>query len=240
MSDLHLWRLALDPMRLAAIAREQRIPASDEDHGFVGHALLCALFGKATAPKPWALDPRRLILWAYAPQILDAAITDHADPLYHAAVDWSASASKPMPSLRQGQRLAFDLRACPVVRHGGRDKTKSGEHDYLIWIARRDGVDPGALDARAVYAEWLRDRGWRTDAGATITDVQVTGWQKPMASGANAWRGKGDGRVRLPDVRYTGTVVVEDPSAFARFLAHGVGRHRAFGYGMVLLKPAST
>lgn len=34
-----------------------------------------------------------------------------------------------------------------------------------------------------------------------------------------------------------GTLEVRDPAAFMALLARGVGRHRAFGYGMVLLRP---
>ena len=36
-----------------------------------------------------------------------------------------------------------------------------------------------------------------------------------------------------------GTMTVTDPAAFAQLLAHGVGRHRAYGYGMLLLRPAN-
>ena len=40
-----------------------------------------------------------------------------------------------------------------------------------------------------------------------------------------------------PDATVHGTMTVTDPTAFARLLAHGVGRHRAYGYGMLLLRP---
>ena len=35
-----------------------------------------------------------------------------------------------------------------------------------------------------------------------------------------------------------GTLTVGDPDAFSRLLARGIGRHRAFGFGMLLLRPA--
>ncbi len=41
-----------------------------------------------------------------------------------------------------------------------------------------------------------------------------------------------------PDVSFTGVLTVADPDRFATLLAHGVGRHAAFGFGMLLLKPA--
>ena len=40
-----------------------------------------------------------------------------------------------------------------------------------------------------------------------------------------------------PDVVLGGQLRVIRPDAFARLVARGVGRHRAFGYGMLLLHP---
>ena len=40
-----------------------------------------------------------------------------------------------------------------------------------------------------------------------------------------------------PDATFTGTLTVRDADAFAALLARGVGRHRAFGFGMLLLRP---
>jgi len=239
-----LWRLALDPARLAAVASSQGIPASDEDHGYTGHALLCGLFGKDRAPKPWLLDGRKGVLWAYSPTPLAASNYEFADPLYHAAVRWDESASKPMPPLKAGRQIGWDLRACPVVRQGARhgsespgtQKTKASEHDYLLWVAKRDGVLANSVDAAAVYAIWLKERAWPATAGATLDSITVDGWQKPAKNGSNAWRGRGDGRLRLPDVHFSGVLTVTDPEAFTAQMARGVGRHRAFGFGMLLLR----
>ena len=40
-----------------------------------------------------------------------------------------------------------------------------------------------------------------------------------------------------PDTTFSGVLRVTDTDAFGALLARGVGRHRAFGYGMVLLRP---
>jgi CRISPR system Cascade subunit CasE len=40
-----------------------------------------------------------------------------------------------------------------------------------------------------------------------------------------------------PDAVFTGTLVVARPAEFMGLLARGIGRHRAFGYGMLLLRP---
>jgi CRISPR system Cascade subunit CasE len=41
-----------------------------------------------------------------------------------------------------------------------------------------------------------------------------------------------------PDASFEGVLTVAEPGAFALLLARGIGRHRAFGFGMVLLRPA--
>ncbi|GHE81823.1 hypothetical protein GCM10019059_44550 [Camelimonas fluminis] len=44
-------------------------------------------------------------------------------------------------------------------------------------------------------------------------------------------------RIEGPDATFHGSLVVTDPEAFTILLARGVGRHRAYGYGMLLLRP---
>ena len=239
MSELHLWRLAIDPARLAAVGRSQRIPAADDDQGYTVHALLCGLFGRTAAPKPWFFAQRDCVVWAYAPTSLDAERAALADPLYHATVDWSQSASRPVPLLEPGRHLDFTVRVCPVVRHGGRGDAAASEHDVLLWQARRQHVPVGSLDPVAVYGEWLRARAWPATAGARLLSHHVVGWRKPHPAGVSAWRGRGDGGLRLPDVTCSGTVEVTDTQAWMQQLARGLGRHRAFGYGMLLIRPAS-
>ena len=41
-----------------------------------------------------------------------------------------------------------------------------------------------------------------------------------------------------PDAVMRGILTITDAEAFFNLLTRGVGRHRAFGYGMLLLRPA--
>ncbi len=106
---------------------------------------------------------------------------------------------------------------------------------------------PAPVPSRAAcYLAWLDGR--LRGAGAELA---------PDASGGvGAWAARVDGfrftrllardrggpRARSaavdgPDAVVTGTLVVTDPDAFAVGLARGIGRHRAFGFGMLLLTP---
>ncbi len=42
----------------------------------------------------------------------------------------------------------------------------------------------------------------------------------------------------MPEAEFEGTLEVLDGTAFHAVLARGIGRHRAFGYGMLLVRPA--
>jgi CRISPR system Cascade subunit CasE len=43
-----------------------------------------------------------------------------------------------------------------------------------------------------------------------------------------------------PDAVLAGQLRVTDPKAFTQLLASGVGRHRAFGFGLLLLRSARS
>ena len=44
-------------------------------------------------------------------------------------------------------------------------------------------------------------------------------------------------RLEGPDAVVHGTLTITDPSAFANMLSKGIGRHRSYGYGMILVRP---
>ena len=41
-----------------------------------------------------------------------------------------------------------------------------------------------------------------------------------------------------PDAVMRGIFTITDPAKFAAMLKEGIGRHRSYGYGMLLLRPA--
>ena len=51
-------------------------------------------------------------------------------------------------------------------------------------------------------------------------------------------RRRGNARLVRPSAVLEGTLSITDPVEFRQTLARGIGRHRAFGFGMLLLRPA--
>jgi CRISPR system Cascade subunit CasE len=91
-----------------------------------------------------------------------------------------------------------------------------------------------------VYADWLKRQ---FEAVADLHEVHMTEFSlstvvRRVATHAEGGRPKRP--VQGPDAVFTGVLQVRDPAAFAALVVRGIGRHRAFGFGMLLLKPAAT
>ena len=154
-----------------------------------------------------------------------------------------------------GRRLAFDIRVRPVVRIRGplpnpRDPDKPYEAGaeldaYFVEAQRRFPDDrPRLVDGRAepsgmerelrtreaVYRDWLSAR-LGTAAEIDPASVRLHRFERTRVSRqGHAPEG--------PDATLLGEFTVKDPAAFQVALANGVGRHRSYGYGMLLLRPA--
>jgi CRISPR system Cascade subunit CasE len=133
-----------------------------------------------------------------------------------------------------GRRLGFTLRARPTIRTDrDGDRTRTRERDaFLAAIA---GTEPGGGPTRGeVYQQWLAKR-LRAGGGEPEHLVMErfrlsTTLRRDKARKLHTLAG--------PDASFTGILTVTDPDRFATLLAQGVGRHAAFGFGMLLLKPA--
>ena len=247
--SLHMLKLQPDMPRVVRWATAQSLlPAQNEaDMGYTLHALLVAAFG-ALAPKPFALQqPGQLgqrpgglasvlAYSAHAPDALRDYAAVFADPDVVDALGLPCMAAKAMPdAFPAGRRLGFTLRARPTVRTD-RDGDRTRVREVDAFLAAGVGTPPGAGPNRSTaYRDWLTRHlaagGAVPDALALdafrSTDVQRRDRNRVL----RAQRG--------PDALFSGVLRVTEPDAFAALLARGVGRHRAFGYGMLLLRPAS-
>ncbi len=240
---LHLLKIEPDMERLVRWADGQRLLRSrgDDDTGYTLHALLAAVFGEFT-PKPFSLQRSRggrtalLAYSGHAPEQLHEHAATFAEPDALAALAIELMTAKVMPVLfAKTRRLGFTLRVRPTIRTDrGGDRDHSRERD--AFLAAIDGLDSGTtVDRGAIYAGWLTTR--LAAGGAAIERLTLDTFR------LSETRRRGADRVlktqRGPDASYSGVLRVEDPDAFASMLARGVGRHRAFGYGMLLLRPVS-
>lgn len=237
----YMVRTELDRARLFDFGRERRLPVRDVDIDYVVHCVLRGLFGEL-APQPFVSRDRgrALEIIGYSHSAADQLLK-HAqaisDPLVWAICKEASTVSKPMPrDFLEGSTLGFEIRACPTVR-----KASNGPHhrqgaEVDVFLSRCWGSDEGQfVDRSVVYREWLRQR-LCSSGGATVIESELLGFsrQQVVRSAHDAKRGLT--LSERPVATFGGVLRVEDPIEFSRLLRRGVGRHRAFGFGMLLLK----
>lgn len=238
---LHLLEL---PLSLGALHRWAGARGLGGDEGTALHHLLGETFG------PAALQPFRLMvapraqygtLYAYAKadaETLRAQAKASLTPAHAAVIELDRLRSLPRPasSWTAGQRLGFDLRLRPVVRLAsgltGKDADgatvslrKGAEVDAFLAAVLRDRPTTRS----AAYVEWLAAR-LAPAAMLDRADSHLVSFQRTRVQ-------RGGRRIEGPDAVVHGTLTITDPTAFAALLARGVGRHRSYGYGMLLLRP---
>ncbi len=220
------------------------------DDGYFWHALLKAVFGDL-APKPFRVvepERRRPYLLGYGAADKAALLAQahaFASPDASEAIGLSSLAMKSMPaSFPASARLGFEVRVRPVVRTTRNDPIDPGREIDVFLAAVHKAKPDERLDRGAIYSKWLARE--LAEGGAAVEPNAVR-----LISARRARllrRGKPDDEghrplVRTgergggPDLVMMGELTVADPAAFAALLARGVGRHRAFGFGMLLLKP---
>ncbi len=78
--------------------------------------------------------------------------------------------------------------------------------------------------------EWLARQGEQN--GFTLRETSVDAYRQQQIR-----RGKDRQMIQFSSVDYTGVLVLNDPVLFLRRLAQGYGKSRAFGCGMMMIKP---
>jgi CRISPR system Cascade subunit CasE len=238
---LHLLEL---PLSLKALHIWAGGRGLGSDEGTALHHLLGETFG------PAALQPFRLMvaprarsgtLYAYADadaETLRGHVMASLTPAQAAVFELDRLRSLPRPASTwaAGQRIGFDVRLRPVVRLAagliGTDDTgatvslrKGAEVDAFLAAVLRDRP----MKREAAYVDWLAARL----APAAVLDAAAS----HLASFQRTRVQRNGRRIEGPDAVVHGTLIINNPAAFADLLARGVGRHRSYGYGMLLLRP---
>lgn len=242
---LYLMHTQPDPQRLAAWAARHRLVDSQGDLGYALHALLRAAFGEQ-APQPFRYLDAEQGLLAYtrlsAVELAQQAALADADvaaalglgqTLHHAGLS-----ARLFPSQwAEGHVLGFEVRVRPIIREG---KTGRERDAFLAAIEKSADTE---LDRGEVYVQWLRELFTR-QGGAELVDATVARYQQ-LGVTRKTQKGDADNArhsrlVSGPDAVLIGQLRVIDPQAFTQLLASGVGRHRAFGFGLLLLRSARS
>lgn len=231
------------------------------DEGYALHVLLATVFGKAALQPFRTFRPAKAskgTLYAYSDlekAELRNAAQAVAPPDCADVLELGRLRTKLMPTpLPVGVRLGFDIRVRPVRRiardirdtQAARKVIRKGSEldAFRLELLRQspDGWraatkvsrEPGSeLSREGVYGQWLAERL----AGAAEVDVESC--RLASFRRCKTIRGSGPGP-EGPDAVLHGECTVRGADEFAARVRKGVGRHRAFGYGMLILRPPHT
>ncbi len=84
----------------------------------------------------------------------------------------------------------------------------------------------------------IKEESQQPVVGFVPGQMRITGFRRVKVLRKDRSKGKSINRdVERPDVIFSGELIILRPEQFSDLLKRGVGRHRAFGFGMLLLRP---
>lgn len=189
-----------------------------EDEGYSIHRRLSELFG-TEHPKPFRLtqcNRHFAEVLAYSDKSSEAwrdSFWLTATPIAEKSL--LSFESKEIPTIPQGTRLGFEVLVCPIRQSNG------SQRDALFCAG--EGVD-----REQAYCDWLREKV------PSILSCSLKSYELKTTTRQTSDRRMQ--RFTMPSALMEGVL---EAHTLPELLSHGIGRHRSFGYGMVLLRPAS-
>lgn len=155
---------------------------------------------------------------------------------------WQVQRKAYAPELVAGDWMAFNLRANPVVttrnaagkaaRHDVvmREKTRLLQARKMTRWADWTATDRPAMPdlVRQTCGQWLLARCERLGIAVDEPSLCIEGYEQ---------HGGKAGQLRFSSVDFSGKLRVVDPAALRQSLYFGVGHAKAFGCGLLLLRP---
>ena len=238
MSKLYLSQVRLkDDPRIWALA--PALTGSIGDALRAGHHLIWSLF---TNPRNHNPDQERDFLWREASKGQYIILSSRRPPSDHMLLE-VMQCKVFEPQIKQGDRLSFELRANAVTRaHAytrpdGRTVNKKHDvvtHYYHNAQHARD-ARPGSLREAADRQGliWLKRQGARAGFGVypgLVRTSRLTKYQVPHPKSGEP--------MRFSALDFQGVIEVKDPETYLEALPVGFGAMKAFGCGLMLIRPS--
>ena len=246
-APLYLARARLNAAALFRFAKSRGLLKRSTDDGYLIHCVLTEIWqGLTLSPFTHEACGRFIDVWGYTRTSADD-LQRHAQQSRLSATlkavvfnDMQINVStRKLPHIVPGKRLSLLVRACPVVRLSSNlaGYGRGAELDaYQAHMLRPQEH----LSREQLYCAWLGRRLQGSDvSGLNISSIYVRG----MSLTAVLRRTHGEDReakaLRRPDVSFGIEAAVQDSAKFTDLLAKGIGRHRAFGFGAILMGSAT-
>jgi len=208
--------------------------AGVQDTGYAWHGLLRRAFGPS-ALKPFVdrMPLRSNLLLGYVERAPDALhVQSDLEPLAVRALGLESLRAIEMPGLwREEQELSFEVRVRPVVRT--RKHAKSGRSDEMDAAVHAKLHAPD-ISREQAYNDWLK-RELDRNGAAELRHIKTLAFRRTQVMRLHQGAPRKPVSVEGPDLWVNGRLLVKSPQAFTALLRRGLGRHRAFGFGCLLV-----
>jgi CRISPR system Cascade subunit CasE len=201
------------------------------DVGYLAHGYLVAAFGEH-APRPFLVGATKggcVPLEGYAPvsgEQLQSHVDLFADAEAASIIVPGTLRTKRLPSPDQWpEYVGFSVRVNPVVRNG---------HDRDWFLVARE-KNPGVTRDEA-YTEWFNVQLEKSKSGVELVRATLDTWEILRACRPNGNRE--DILTHTPVAQMSGILKLPPDRANLGILTDGFGRGKAFGFGMLQLRPA--
>lgn len=153
---------------------------------------------------------------------------------------WNIQTKPYEPKLPAGSVLAFALCANPVLRRKD-EAGKTVRHDVVMDAKRQGRLNQSAREkghsrqeiVQHAGVRWLTARAGQLGFALNDREVVVDGYAQHELRKARAGQS-----IRFSTLDFRGLLRVSDPDQFIRTLFRGIGPSKAFGCGLMLVRPA--
>ena len=214
---MFMTRAALKPSSLGALLAH----AASNDGA---HQLIWTLF-----PDP---DAERDFLFRSTGE--NAFIIVSKRPPEDAHALWPLDTKVYTPDLKTGDRYGIVLRAHPPMSAKTSGARRGPRVDAVMHAKRpraERSVPPPDTIAETAALDWLLRRGARLGAAFDADRCAAAGYQ------TNRINRKGADPIQFASVEYEGALTVQDADLFRSALIKGIGKAKAFGCGLLLIRP---
>lgn len=153
---------------------------------------------------------------------------------------WKVESKGYAPQIKVGQQLVFSLRVNPVVTRLS-EAGKKQRHDVVMDLKKRmdyqsmPKADRPSLQSLIQQAglDWLEVRAGKYGFSFNPDAVRAEGYLRHGVT-----KKAGRKAINFSTLDYTGMLTVVDPKQFQLTLFRGIGPAKAFGCGLLLVRPA--
>ena len=238
MTMFYLGRAQLRRDAPAAALARLLVPEDGSARVAAGHHLIWSLFSDGA-------DRRRDFLWREERpgRFITLSARPPADP--HGLFDLDEA--KPFePDLLPGDRLEFSLRANPVIARSPGPGQRGKRHDVVMDALHKLPSGGRAEQRLAAIATaglaWLERQGV-AHGFALMAEPRIDGYEtvrlpRPTAASVPLRSRRHAPMLQFGQLDFDGLLTVQEPGRFLAAVCSGLGRARAFGCGLILIRRA--